>query len=45
MAQFLCDKKGVKIPTEVLSSSKKLYEWLNKNRKKEDKIKNDGGLS
>ena len=44
-AQFLCDKKGVKIPTEVLSSSKKLYEWLNKNRKKEDKIKSDGGLS
>ena len=36
-AQFLCDKKGVKIPTEVLSSSKKLSQWLNKNRKKEDK--------
>ena len=36
-AQFLCDKKGLKIPAEVLSSSKKLSEWLNKNKKKEDK--------
>jgi hypothetical protein len=43
-AQFLCDKKGLKIPTGVLLSSKKLSEWLNKNRKKEDKIKNDGGV-
>lgn len=42
-AQFLCDKKGLKVPNEALSSSKKLSEWLNKNRKKEDKIKNDGG--
>jgi hypothetical protein len=38
-AQFLCDKKGLKISTDVLSSSKKLSEWLNKNKKKEDKIK------
>jgi hypothetical protein len=36
-AQFLCDKKGLKIPTDVLSSSKKLSEWLNKNKKKDDK--------
>ena len=32
-AQFLCDKKGLKIQNEVLSSSKKLSEWLNKNKK------------
>lgn len=38
-AQFLCDKKGLKIQNEVLSSSKKLSEWLNKNKKKEDKTK------
>ncbi len=44
-AQFLCDKKGLKIQNEVLSSSKKLSEWLNKNKKKEDKIKNKEGLS
>jgi antidote-toxin recognition MazE-like antitoxin len=36
-AQFLCDKKGLKIPTDILSSSKKLSEWLNKNKKKADK--------
>lgn len=36
-AQFLCDKKGLKLPQEVLSSSKKLSEWLNKNKKKLDK--------
>jgi hypothetical protein len=36
-AQFLCDKKGLKIPTDVLSSSKKLFDWLNKNKRKEDK--------
>jgi len=41
----LCDKKGLKIQNEVLSSSKKLSEWLNKNKKKEDKIKNKEGLS
>jgi len=40
-AQFLCDKKGLKIQNDVLSSSKKLSEWLNKNKKKEDRIKND----
>ena len=38
-AQFLCDKKGLKIQNEVLSSSKKLSEWLNKNKKKPDKEK------
>jgi hypothetical protein len=37
-AQFLCDKKGLKIPQEMLLSSKKLSEWLNKNKKKLDKI-------
>lgn len=36
-AQFLCDKKGLKIDQEVLSSSKKLSEWLNKNKRKSDK--------
>ena len=36
-AQFLCDKKGLKINQEVLSSSKKLSKWLNKNKKKSDK--------
>jgi hypothetical protein len=36
-AQFLCDKKGFKIPTDILSSSKKLSEWLNKYKKKADK--------
>jgi hypothetical protein len=36
-AQFLCSKKGLKIPTDVLSSSKKLAEWLNKNKRKADK--------
>jgi hypothetical protein len=36
-AQFLCDKKGLKVPTDVLSSSKKISEWLNKNKKKDDK--------
>jgi len=40
-AQFLCDRKGLKIQNDVLSSSKKLSEWLNKNKKKEDRIKND----
>lgn len=38
-AQFLCDKKGLKIQNEVLSSSKKLSEWLNKNKQKPDKTK------
>jgi hypothetical protein len=36
-AQFLCSKKGLKISTDVLSSSKKLAEWLNKNKIKADK--------
>jgi hypothetical protein len=36
-AQFLCDKKGLKLPQNVLSSSKKLSEWLNENKKAKDK--------
>jgi hypothetical protein len=36
-AQFLCDKKGLKIQNDILSSSKKLSEWINRNKKKEDK--------
>ena len=36
--QFLCDKKGLKINQDVLSSSKRLSEWLNKNKRKSDKI-------
>ena len=46
-AQFLCDKKGLKIQNEVLSSSKKLSEWLNRNKKKPDKekvLENERGL-
>lgn len=35
-AQFLCKKKGLKIPQEILSSSKKLSEWLNNNKRKQD---------
>jgi len=37
-AQFLCDKKGLILKQEDLASSKKLSEWLNKNKKKPDKI-------
>ena len=36
-AQFLCDKKGLKVFKEVLSSSKRLSEWLNNNKRKSDK--------
>ena len=36
-AQFLCDKKGLKVPQEILASSKKLAEWLNNNKRKQDK--------
>jgi len=36
-AQFLCDKKGLKISQDILSSSKKLSEWLNENKKAKDK--------
>lgn len=36
-AQFLCDKKGLKAPQEILSSSKRLAEWLNNNKRKQDK--------
>ena len=38
-AQFLRDKKGLNLPSEVLLSSKKLFEWLNKNKRKTDKTK------
>jgi len=37
-AQFLCDKKGLKLSQDILSSSKKLSEWLNENKKAQDKI-------
>ncbi len=40
-AQFLSDKKGLKIHQETLSNSKKLSEWLNKNKRKEDKIRDN----
>lgn len=36
-AQFLCDKKGLKISQDILSSSKKLSEWLNENKNAKDK--------
>jgi hypothetical protein len=36
-AQFLCDKKGLKVSQEILSSSKRLAEWLNNNKRKSDK--------
>lgn len=36
-AQFLCDKKGLKLSQDILSSSKKLSTWLNENKKAKDK--------
>ena len=36
--KFLCNKTGLRIPQEILSRAKKLSEWLNKNKKKSDKI-------
>ncbi len=36
-AQFLCDKKGLKISQDVLVSSKRLSEWLNENKKSKSK--------
>jgi len=36
-AQFLCDKKGLKVSQYILTSSKKLSEWLNENKKAKDK--------
>lgn len=36
-AQFLCDKKGLKLSQDILFSSKKLSEWLNENKKAKDK--------
>jgi hypothetical protein len=44
-AQFLCDKKGLKITSAILGSSKKLSEWLNKNKRKEEKQKKNERLS
>lgn len=38
-AQFLRDKKGLKLPSESLLSSKKLFEWLNKSKRKTYKTK------
>lgn len=38
-AQFLCNSKGLKIASEVLSISKRLSEWLNKNKRKEEKTR------
>jgi hypothetical protein len=37
-AQFLCDKKGLTLKQEHLTSSKKLSIWLNNNKKKADKF-------
>ncbi|NDA89898.1 MAG: hypothetical protein EBY20_03175 [Alphaproteobacteria bacterium] len=37
-AQFLCDKKGLKLSQDVLVSSKRLSEWLNENKKAKDKV-------
>lgn len=37
-AQFLCDKKGLKISQDVLVSSKLLSEWLNENKKSKNKV-------
>jgi len=36
-AQFLRDKKGLKLLSVVLLSSKKLFDWLNKNKRNTDK--------
>jgi hypothetical protein len=36
-AQFLCDKKGLRISQDVLVSSKRLSEWLNENKKSKSK--------
>lgn len=36
-AQFLCNKKGLRLSQDVLSSSKKLFEWLNENKSARDK--------
>jgi hypothetical protein len=43
-AQFICNKKGLKIAPDVLASSKKLSEWLNKNKRKADKPKENERL-
>jgi len=36
-AQFLCDKKGLKLSQDILVSSKRLSEWLNENKKSKSK--------
>jgi hypothetical protein len=40
-AQFLCDTKGLTLTQEQLSSSKKLFRWLNENRNKSDRVKGE----
>lgn len=35
-AQFLCDKKGLKVHQEIIPSSKKLSDRLNNNKRKQD---------
>lgn len=35
--QLLCDKKGLKLSQDILTSSKKLSEWLNENKKAKDR--------
>ena len=37
-AQFLCDKKGLRLPQDILSSSTKLSEWLNENKNAKDRV-------
>ena len=37
-AQFLCDKKGLRLPQDSLSSSTKLSEWLNENKNAKDRV-------
>jgi len=37
-AQFLCNKKGLKLSQDTLSSYKKLSEWLNENKNAKDRV-------
>lgn len=36
-AQFLCDKKGLKLSQNILASSSRLSEWLKENKKAKDR--------
>ena len=36
-AQFLCEKKGLKLSQDSLASSTKLSEWLNENKNAKDR--------